>query len=333
MTIVFGFDITILALVALVMLSAGGIAYTFLFDRADTENKLTDRINRIADTGQKAAVPEDGGSRRKNVQNALKEFEIRQKAKEKQSKNPPLSMRLQQAGLSWTKNTYVIISLVCGVVIGFLAWSISDKPLVGIGGVVAGGVGLPWWIVGYLRNRRQNAFLKEFPNAVDLIVRGIRSGLPLGDCIRMIATETQEPVASEFRQIIESTQLGLSVSDACLKLFDRMPVQEANFFGIVISIQQKAGGNLSEALSNLSKVLRDRKKMKQKVAAMSMEAKASASIIGALPFIVCGLIYLVARSYLMLLFTTNAGNTILIGSLLYMSIGVFVMAQMIKFDI
>lgn len=329
----FGFDITILALVALVMLSAGGIAYAFLFDKAEAENKFADRLTRIAESGPKAAVPEDGGARRKNVQNALKEFELRQKAKEKQSKSPPLSVRLQQAGLTWSKNTFVTICVVTGALVGLLTWSLSNNPLVWVGGAIVGGLGLPWWFVGRLRTRRQNAFLKEFPNAVDLIVRGIRSGLPLGDCIRMISTEAQEPVASEFRQIIEATQLGITISEACLKLYDRMPLQEANFFGIVISIQQKAGGNLSEALSNLSKVLRDRKKMKQKVAAMSMEAKASASIIGALPFIVCGLIYLVARTYLMLLFTTNAGNTILIGSLLYMSIGVFVMAQMIKFDI
>lgn len=329
----FGFDITILALVALVMLSAGGIAYAFLFDKAETENRLSDRINRIAESGPKAAVAEDGGARRKNVQNALKEFELRQKAKEKQNKNPPLSVKLQQAGLSWSKNTFVIVCVVTGALIGLLTWSLSNNPFVWIGGTFVGGWGVPTWFVGWRRTRRQNAFLKEFPNAVDLIVRGIRSGLPLGDCIRMISTETQEPVASEFRQIMEATQLGITISEACLKLYDRIPVQEANFFGIVISIQQKAGGNLSEALSNLSKVLRDRKKMKQKVAAMSMEAKASASIIGALPFIVCGLIYLVARTYLMLLFTTHAGNAILIGSLLYMSIGVFVMAQMIKFDI
>ena len=209
---------------------------------------------------------------------------------------------------------------------------VSGNPLVAFGGAVIGFLGLPSWIIDRLRLRRQKQFLEELPNAVDLIVRGIRSGLPLGDCLRMVATETRDPVRAEFRQIIEAQHLGLPVGDACMKLFERMPVQEANFFGIVIAIQQKAGGNLSEALGNLSKVLRDRKKMKAKIIAMSMEAKSSAGIIGSLPIIVSGLVYLTSPSYIMLLFKTNAGNVIVVGGLIYMAIGIMVMKKMIDFD-
>ncbi len=325
-------NITILALVALAMLSAGGIAYALLFDKAEAENQVARRIGRITEAGSAGGGDEVGTKRRVNMQSALKEFEEKQKARDKQMKNPPLMVRLQQAGLSWSKNTFWIFSGILGVVTLLVVWLVSGNLLAGLGGAVVGGFGLPNWVVNFLRRRRQSKFLEEFPNAVDLIVRGIRSGLPLGDCIRMIATETQEPVASEFRQIIEATQLGVTVSDACQKLYERMPLQEANFFGIVIAIQQKAGGNLSEALGNLSKVLRDRKKMKGKIAAMSMEAKASGYIIGSLPFIVGGLVWMTSPSYIALLFTTSMGNMILIGSGLYMSIGIFVMIQMIRFD-
>jgi tight adherence protein B len=203
---------------------------------------------------------------------------------------------------------------------------------VAVGGAVIGFLGLPSWIIDKMRQRRQKAFLEELPTAVDLIVRGIRSGLPLGDCLRMVSSETKEPVKSEFRHIIEAQHLGMPVGDACMKLFERMPVQEANFFGIVIAIQQKAGGNLSEALANLSRVLRDRRKMKAKIQAMSMEAKSSAGIIGSLPIVVSGLVYVTSPAYIMLLFTTTAGNVIVIAGLMYMAIGIMVMKKMIDFD-
>ena len=129
--------------------------------------------------------------------------------------------------------------------------------------------------------RRMKKFIVEFPNAVDVIIRGVKAGLPLGDCIRVIAAEAAEPVRSEFRRIVEAQAIGLSVAEAVEKLHDSVPIAEANFFSIVINLQSKSGGNLSEALGNLSRVLRDRKKMALKIKAMSSEAKTSAGIIGA----------------------------------------------------
>jgi tight adherence protein B len=167
---------------------------------------------------------------------------------------------------------------------------------------------------------------------VDVIVRGIKAGLPLLDCLKMIALEAPEPAKSEFRAIVETQAIGMPLGDACAKLFERMPVPEANFFGIVISVQQKAGGNLSEALGNLSRVLRDRKKMKAKIQAMSMEAKASASIIGALPICVGALVYLTSPDYIELLWTHDLGRFMMAGCAVWMGIGVFVMKQMINFD-
>jgi tight adherence protein B len=206
-------------------------------------------------------------------------------------------------------------------------------PLVIAGASIVAGLGLPRWIVGFLVGRRQKKFLEEFPNSLDVMVRSIRSGLPLNDAIRMIASDGQEPVKTEFRRIVESQQLGLSVSDSVARMHHTMPLPEVNFFAIVIAIQGQAGGNLSEALGNLSRVLRDRKKMKAKVNALSMEAKASAAIIGALPFIVAFLVYLTSPGYITILFTDSRGHLILGVSAVWMSIGLLVMRNMINFEI
>ena len=328
-------NLVIVALIVLVALSAGGIAYALLFDRVSGANLATKRLERILETSdgkQAEAVPAAGSRTKRSLQSALKEFEERQKAKNERNAKPTLSMRLTQAGLAWSRRTYVVFSIALAVATGFGLFMLSGNLLLAGGGMVIGGLGLPSWIVNHLRKRRQKAFIAELPTAIDLIVRGIRSGLPLGDCLRMIATETKEPVKSEFRVIMEAQQMGLPVGDACLKLYERMPLQEANFFGIVIAIQQKAGGNLSEALGNLGNVLRERRKMREKIQAMSMEAKASAAIIGSLPFVVTGLVYLTSPNYIKILFNTTSGHFILIGGLLYMSIGVLVMRHMINFD-
>jgi tight adherence protein B len=168
---------------------------------------------------------------------------------------------------------------------------------------------------------------------MDVIVRGVRAGLPLGDCFRIIASEAQEPVRSEFRAIMETMALGVPLSESVTKLYERVPVTEANFFAIVIAVQQKAGGNLAEAIGNLSKVVRERKKMKSKIAAMSMEAKASAGIIAALPFVVALLTYLSSPRYIELLWTTQAGKVALAASSLWMMTGVLVMKKMITFRV
>jgi Flp pilus assembly protein TadB len=201
-----------------------------------------------------------------------------------------------------------------------------------LGLAFAAGLGLPRWTLGYLKTRREKAFLKALPDAVDVIVRGIKAGLPLFESIRVVAADAPEPLRGEFLAIIETQAIGMPLGDACARLYDRMPVPEANFFGIVIAIQQKSGGNLSEALGNLSKVLRDRKRMAEKIQAMSMEAKASAAIIGSLPPIVMLLVYLSTPDYISLLWTHPTGQLMLVGCVLWMSMGIFVMKRMINFD-
>jgi tight adherence protein B len=215
----------------------------------------------------------------------------------------------------------------------FTAAMLAGGGLLGAAGLAfAAGFGLPRWALSFLKKRREAAFLKALPDAVDVIVRGIKAGLPLFESIKVVAADAPEPLRSEFLAIIETQAIGMPLGDACARLYERMPVPEANFFGIVVAIQQKSGGNLSEALGNLSKVLRDRKKMAEKIQAMSMEAKASAAIIGALPPIVMILVYLTTPEYIALLWTHPTGQLMLVGCVIWMSTGIFVMKKMINFD-
>lgn len=336
----FGIDTTVLAFIVLAGLSAGGVAYAFLFNtiaeertterRLDTVKKAETDRSVVKATRDRAA---EAAKRRKSVQDSLKELDAKQLVTDKNIRKPPLRIQLKQAGMTVSVERFYIYSVVCGIVVTAIAWFVGAPLLVLPGALLAGAFGLPRWFVSFRRARRVKAFLNEFPNALDVIVRAVKSGLPLNDGIRLIATEAQEPVKTEFRRIVESQQVGMSIPDATLRMPETMPCPEAGFFGIVIQIQQQAGGNLSEALGNLSRVLRDRKKMKAKVQALSMEAKASAVIIGALPFIVAFLVYMSSPNYIMPLFTTSTGHLILGVSGLWMSIGVFVMRKMMNFDV
>jgi tight adherence protein B len=319
-----------LAMAFMAAVAVGGLFWVFVYPIMSGERKAEQRRASVARTEPVAArtgrVAQK--SRRDQVENTLKELEERHK----KAKKAPLSVRISQAGLSWSKRQFAIISVVLGVIV-FVGVLTSGLGLLAAGALgFAGAFGLPRWMLSFLKKRRENKFLKEFPDAVDVIVRGIKAGLPLLDCLKMVAVESPEPMKSEFRGIVETQAIGLPLGEACGKLYESMPLPEANFFGIVISIQQKAGGNLSEALGNLSRVLRDRKKMKAKIQAMSQEAKASAGIIGALPIVVMGLVYLTSPNYISLLWTEPLGRLMLAASAIWMFFGVMVMKKMINFD-
>jgi tight adherence protein B len=319
-----------LALAFLAATAIGGVAWVFIYPLLSGEKQAENRRASVAkpEPAAKRQAERTQRSRREQVEGTLKDLEAR---RQKETK-VPLSVRLTQAGLNWSTQKFMVMSAVLGAVFFALAMFVGGGLLGAAGLAFAGGFGLPRWALGFLKKRREKAFLKALPDAVDVIVRGIKAGLPLFESLKVVAADSPEPLRSEFMAIIETQAIGMPLGDACARLFDRMPVPEANFFGIVISIQQKSGGNLSEALGNLSKVLRDRKKMAEKIQAMSMEAKASAGIIGALPPIVMILVYLTTPQYISLLWTDPTGQLMLVACVVWMSIGIMVMKKMINFD-
>ncbi len=318
-----------LSLFFLVAVAIGGVAWVFIYPMLSGERQIERRKETVTKTGSAAAARSPRNpqkSRREQVEGTLKDLESRQK------KSVPLHLKIQQAGLSWSKRQYVLISAAMGVGF-FLLFIMIDAGLwAALAIAFAAGFGMPMWLLKYLKKRREAKFLEHFPDAVDTIVRGIKAGLPLLDSMRIISLEAPEPVRGEFRTIMETQAIGMPIGEACSKLYERIPIAETNFFGIVISIQSKTGGNLSEALGNLSRVLRDRKKMKNKIQAMSMEAKASASIIACLPIAVMGLVYLTSPLYIELLWTTSTGRFLLALSAMWMFTGIMVMRKMINFD-
>jgi tight adherence protein B len=314
--------------VILASIAAAGLAYVFIYPLISGEARAEKRHKQILGDVNYNFNSKTNYNRRDQVAQSLKEQENKQKTGSSLS----LESRIEQAGLEWSKNKFYLVCLACGLLLTIVTLVIFQNPLISLVFAFVGVFGLPFWILGHLKKRRIEQFANELPNAMDVIVRGIRAGLPLGDCIRIVANEAQEPVKSEFRRIIEGQALGISVADSCTKMYNRVPISEANFFSIVINIQQKSGGNLSEALGNLSRVVRERKRMKNKIIAMSMEAKASAAIIAAMPVIVAIMTYFSSPEYIEIMWKTQAGIIGLVICGILMTTGVLMMRKMINFD-
>lgn len=320
----------------LVILTAGiclaACGYVFFGQAATNRARATRRIQSIADPGKEKKSRFSGDAtkeRKKAVQDTLDELEERQK---QQKQKLSLRMQIEQAGLEITEQVFWIISAGFALFMAGLIFLAGQGPIAILLGAFVGLVGLPRWVLASLRTRRQKKFTEEFANALDVIVRGVKSGLPLNECLKIIAKEAAEPVAGEFVLVTDGQKVGLPLDQSLQKLFERMPVAEVNFFMIVLIIQQSAGGNLSEALGNLSEVLRTRKQMRAKIQAMSSEAKASAAIIGSLPPGVAGLVYMTSPDYMITLFTTQPGHIMLGLSAMWMLTGILVMRKMINFN-
>jgi tight adherence protein B len=268
----------------------------------------------------------DPTQRRKQILKTLKEEERKHR-----KATVTLAARLNRAGVQFSVRTFWIISAGLGGLGLVMPLALGQKPLVGLLAAVALGLGLPRWVLGVLAKRRSKKFVEAFPDAADIIVRGIRSGLPVHECLLIIGRESPEPMASEFRRLVDSVGHGLPMEQALERMYERMPIQELRFFSIVLGIQQKTGGNLAEALGNLSAVLRARKLMREKVKALASEATASAMIIGSLPPAVILLISVTTPSYLSILFTDPRGHLMLMGGAFWMAVGVFIMRRMINF--
>jgi len=320
-----------LAAIALAALAVGGAVYIFAMPYFSGERKAEKRVANVA-LGQTKTriktVAQPLQMRKKLVQDTIKDLEAKQKAQRRIT----LRTKLVRAGLSIRPRTYYLLGAASGLLGGLIVLITGSGPLVSLLAAFACGFGLPRFILSRMIKRRQDKFLVEFANAIDIIVRGIKSGLPLPDCLQIIANESPEPVKSEFIDLVEQQKVGVTLSRAFERMYERMPLQEVNFFAIVIAIQSQTGGNLAEALGNLSQVLRDRYRLQAKVRAFSAEAKASALIIGALPPCVMLLVYITTPDYIGILFHEKLGNIMLIASGVWMLIGILLMRKMINFD-
>jgi tight adherence protein B len=313
--------------------SIGAIVFLLVYPYLSGERRTDKRIQGVTESRtQRIALKnqaETASNRRRQVADTLKELEDRQKQREKVS----LRLRLQRAGLDITPRSYWMAGAICGLMLGACIFlSAPSLPIIVPAlAIFVGGLGIPRWVLARLTKRRQYKFIDEFANAIDVIVRGVKSGLPLVECLSIIARESPQPVSGEFTELVDQQRVGVPLSEAFERMMTRMPLPEVRFFAIVISIQQQAGGNLSEALGNLSGVLRDRKRLQAKVRALSAEAKASAAVLGALPFIVMILVYITTPAYIALLWTTQFGQFLLCCAGAWMTCGILVMRKMINF--
>ena len=314
----------------LAFITIGGLGWAFV-GGGDSSQQAVKRAQTFGGAKQNNAAARKAAAntpeaRRKQIMQQLQEAErLERKARVN------LPAKLKQAGLTINVQTFWIISAVLGVVAFLLPLLFGLNILICLGVAVVFGLGLPRWVVGFLGKGRRKKFSSHFADAVDVIVRGIKSGLPVHDCFKIIARESPAPLGPEFQKLVEGMGVGLTLPQALDKMYERMPTPELKFFSIVIGIQQKTGGNLAEALSNLSTVLRARKMMGEKIKALSSEATASAGIIGSLPPAVMILVSLTTPAYMAKLFTDPRGQFMLLVAVIMMSFGVFVMKKMISF--
>jgi len=318
----------IAALLGFVALAGVGWA---LVGEEPTGAKATKRLSAVgtetrSEASRGRSAQDTQAVRRKQILQTLKQ-------QENQDRKAKLSLesRLIQAGLSLTVRDFWIGSGIIGVVSVVIALLLRAPILAAIGIGFGSGLGVPRWLLSTLAKGRSKKFTEEFPNAIDIIVRGIKSGLPVHDCMRLIAAESPEPLAMEFKKLMESIAVGTSIDQALEKMYDRMPTSEVRFFSIVLAIQQKTGGNLAEALNNLSVVLRARKLLREKIKALSGEAVASAFIIGSLPPGIGLMVTLTSPGYMNPLINDPRGHVILGIGIGMELLGIFVMRRMINF--
>ena len=308
------------------------VGMLFMGDKTSSESKrvreFTGKKTIGSNIREKLKV-EESGNRRKQIEETLGKIEERQKSKKKKAKS--VESRLLQADWSMKPQSFIMGSLILAVVFGGLPL-VLGLPIQACGALAfVMGLGFPRFILNAAINRRQKKFTSHFADAMDIIVRGVRTGLPLGDCLKIIAHESPDPLGAEFRRVVEGESLGIPIEVCLDQMYERMPISEVNFFSTVLNIQKTTGGNLGEALANLSNVLRGRKILREKIKALSAEAKVSAMIIGSLPIIVMILVTIASPDYMNDLYKTTTGQRNMMIGAGMMVVGTLMMRKMINF--
>lgn len=337
----------ILLVSVLAFVSIAGIGFAFTAGANDTGKKRAREIGagrgpQMSRAASKAN--DDTVKRRAKTEEMLENLRKQDQERRKKSAAQDIGSMLTQAGLELPVATFWVFSAVTGVVCAAAVWmsgadglvisgiSFKSRPVLCAAAFFAGSLGLPKFVLNTMIKGRHRKMTNQFADGLDVIVRGVKTGLALNECFRIIARESPEPLRKEFLTFSDNLQMGSGLDRALAQLYKRMPLQEVNFFAIVLTIQAKAGGNLSEALGNLSTVIRSRKMMREKVSALSSEAKASSMIIGSLPFVVGTMVFMTTPDYIMELFLTETGHVILVMAAMMMGAGIMVMRNMINFD-
>ena len=325
-------DPLILLVGLLAVVAVGGVSFALFADQFAAERRRTQRLSSL---GAQRGWRRGGGQAAPSDPYAASMERIKKLA-EADRKNKrrgfDITARLEQAGLTVKPATFLLIFQGIGAITALAAIAAGRDPLLSSLSGLALAFGGPRMLLSRMIKRRQRKFVDNLANAIDIMVRGVRSGLPVNESLKVIANELPDPVRTEFRRLVDTMSVGVPLEDALARMYDRMPTPEVNFVRTVLVIQKQTGGNLAEALSNLSDILRARKKLKGKIQALSSEARASAMIIGALPFVVGAMVFLVAPDYLGTLFTDPRGPLLIGGGLFWMGCGVFIMRAMISFE-
>ncbi len=321
----------IVLLLVLAVPAAAAVYYLFLSPAARGKRKMREKMKSLSEKERKlqAAESREMSLRRDEDRTALDRL-----ARRVLPRAEVLRTRLEATGKKITIGTYLLASIIIAVISGVCYWLFTDYPVAVAPflGVAAGAL-LPHKYVNRQIHKRQEAFLAGLSEGLDLIVRGVKSGLPVAETIAVVGEEMEGAIAQEFKRVTEDTRVGMTLEQALWTAAERVGVAEFRFFVVVLTVQRETGGNLSETLDNLSEMVRSRKQMKLKVRAMSSEARASQYILGGLPFAIAGLLLLVSPDYILTLWYTEPGNTILWigGGMLFM--GWWVMGRMVNFDI
>jgi tight adherence protein B len=339
-------DMILYGVAALAFLTIGGLGLAFTGGSSNGAARKRAKSIGAGDvtSGRPRKGNDDNSARRKETQKMLAKLREQDQQRKKSLVPQDIKGKIDQAGLSITPATFWIISGVVGAVFaalafisgaeGVVAWGmeLKSRPVVIAMAGLTGLFGLPRWTLSHMASSRAKKMTNQFADAIDIIVRGVKSGLPLAECLQIISRESPAPLGPEFQTLTDSIAMGTNLERALQNLYSRVPLPEINFFVIVLSIQSKAGGNLSEALGNLSAVIRSRRMMREKIKALSSEAKASGMIIGALPFAVGTMVFITTPDYIMELFRTETGHFLLVLSAIMMTMGILIMRKMINFD-
>jgi len=321
-------------LIAVIVLVIVGSVLAFMMNKeAERKKRIASVIKGQSVVAVRMSEKDEQNKRRAEIAKKLKDGKGNEVGKNGKKKKASISLLLQQAGVKISVKQFWIYSLVSMATFVMLAKLMGQGPLILLFAAVIGLLGFPRFILKKLTKRRQKKFLEEFPDALESVVRLLKAGMPVAEAIAMIAREFTGPVGEEMGMVYDKQKIGIALHEAALEATYRMPLPEMQMFATGLAIQAQTGSSLSEVLLNLSGVIRARFKLKRKIKALSSEAIASASIIGALPNLVALGMYFANRDYIMVLFTDPFGKVLLVGAVVWMCIGIMMMKVMINFKI